>query len=43
MVILLNTSTYYMFLESLEPGVQIVGVQSHDDHHQDDQEAQEYP
>ena len=30
-----------MFLESLEPGVQIEGIHSHDEHHHDDQEAQE--
>ena len=32
--------TYYMFLESLEPGLQLGGVPSHYDHHHDDQEAQ---
>ena len=32
-----------MFLKSLEHGLQIEDVQSHDDHHHDDQEAQEYP
>ena len=31
-----------MFLKSLEHGLQIEDVQSHDDHHHDDQEAQEY-
>ena len=36
-------STFYIFLESLEPGVQIENVHSHDDHHHDDQEAQESP
>ena len=32
-----------MFLESLEPGLQLGGVPSHYDHHHDDQEAQECP
>ena len=35
--------TYYIFLESLEPGLQLGSVPSHDDHHHDDQEAQECP
>ena len=38
---LLNTSTYYTFLESLDPGVQIEIIHRHDDHHYDDQEDQE--
>ena len=35
--------TYYTFLESLEPGLQLRSVPSHDDHHHDDQEAQKCP
>ena len=32
-----------MFLESLDPRLQLESVPSHDDHNHDDQEAQEYP